>query len=163
MLEKCGIVSKSLKNIRLSEKKKKHVKLAKSWKRKDATEYWTSYKSISFSLIIFEMINLLWYQNDGLTKEFYVNFVGKKTQIDTMSRHNATSDNEPNVHQKPFITTVALRCLATSKSTRRCRLRALFQRSDTGLFGSAATSTVLTFSDMVQGLLQLANKWENIH
>ena len=99
----------------------------------------------------------------GLQKSFMLISSEKKTQIDTMSWHNATSDNEPNVHQKPFITTVALRCLATSKSTRRCRLRALFQKRDTGLFGSAATSTVLTFSDMVQGLLQLANKWENIH
>ena len=43
----------------------------------------------------------------------------QQKQIDTMSWHIATSDNEPNVHQKPFITTVALRCLATSKSTRR--------------------------------------------
>ena len=62
----------------------------------------------------------------GLQKSLMLISSGKKKkqqqqqqkQIDTMSWHIATSDNEPNVHQKPFITTVAWRCLATSKSTR---------------------------------------------
>ena len=65
----------------------------------------------------------------GLQKSFMLISSEKKTQIDTMSWHNATSVNEPNVHQKPFITTVALRCLATSKSTRRCIIACTFSKT----------------------------------
>ena len=167
---KSVVLSVSLWRILVLSEKKEHVKLAKSLKRKDATEHRTSYKSISFSLIIFEMINLLWYENDGLTKESSVNFVGKNKTTTTTTKKDRyyvvthrdkwqrTECPSKTIHHDSRIALFSYFQIYSP-----CRLRALFQKRDTSLFRSAATSKVLTFSDMVQGLLQLANKWENIH